>query len=78
MKKKLDINSAQGARKFLDGLHIAGKRVTQVTLKSGRELRFSDMSDDEAIHYARELFSWQKQERWALPQNDYLIVKETN
>ncbi len=54
-----NFNDVKQAREFLDSLELQknGKteKVTFVTLESGRDLPFKDMTDDEAKHYAGEL-----------------------
>lgn len=61
----LNLDNVSGARCFLDGLHFGDHgRVTMITAASGKELYFKDMSDDEAIHYANELYNMQAALTW--------------
>lgn len=69
MKKRipiiLNLDKVEHARLFLDNLHFGDKGpVTMVTTSLGRELYFKDMSDEEAIHFANELYNLQPESLW--------------
>lgn len=50
------LNDPKQAREYLGTLVVNGYgKITNVTLESGTVLEFSDMTDEQACHYAKDL-----------------------
>ena len=57
----LDLNIPRDCKTFLKSIKVDGKEVTELTLKGGRKLKVDDMTDEELILYANELYlNWFK------------------
>lgn len=52
----IDLDKPQDARKFLADFKVSGRKVTGVELESGKWLEFSDMTDDQIIRYAKDIY----------------------
>lgn len=52
-----NLETPAGARKFLDELNVEpyGK-ATFVCLADGTKLKFAEMTDEQAVHYAGEIY----------------------
>lgn len=59
-----NLDNVAHAREFLDSLYFDGKKVGSVTVTSGREITFKQMTDSEVCFYAKELYSMQSSKKW--------------
>lgn len=55
-EKEIDLDNPKDARKFLRGVRIAGKPIEFVVLESDKHLGIEDMTDDQAIEYAKDIY----------------------
>lgn len=53
---ELDLRIAKDARKFLSDIKVDGKLVTEFTLSNGRTLQISELTDEQVILYANEIY----------------------
>lgn len=58
MKAAIQINldDPKDAKQFLRGIRIEGKPMAYVVLESGRKLMVEEMTNDELVAYAREVY----------------------
>lgn len=53
---EIDLDNPRDARKFLRGVKILGKRITEVILEGGALLLVEDMTDSQAVRYAKDVY----------------------
>lgn len=53
---KIDLDKPDDARKFLRGIKIRGGRIEFVVLESGKQLSIEEMSDDQVVRYAKDVY----------------------
>ena len=54
--KRIDLDNVNDARKFLRGVRIADKKIDFLELESGKQINIEDLSDSEAIRYAKDIW----------------------
>lgn len=60
--KSLDLSKVKDARFYLENLELEfadgeTRKVLELTLQDGRQVKMKDLTDSEAIQYANELYT---------------------
>ena len=55
-QQQIDLDKPKDAKLFLRGIRIHGKEVTQVILEGGKILNIEDMSGEQLVRYAKEIY----------------------
>ncbi len=53
---QVDLNDPKDARYFLRGVKVNGKHISFVQLADGRQLSIDEMTDKEAVGYAKDIY----------------------
>lgn len=53
---KLDLDNPKDAKFFLRGVRINGREITHVNLVNGKTLAVEDMSDEQLVTYAKDVY----------------------
>lgn len=58
MTETLDIDTPEGARKYIAiaATGLIGREIDRVTMGSGEEIHFDNMTDEQAVRVARSLY----------------------
>lgn len=54
--RSLDLDNPKDARFFLRGVRFDGKAVTELSLADGKVVKVDDLSDQQAIRYAKDIY----------------------
>lgn len=54
--EKIDLDNPKDAKFFLRGVRFSGKPIEFVDLADGRRLAINDMTDEQLVRYAKDIY----------------------